>query len=91
MGKTCNNNAQLQAISLGMIMAKQLELRNCVIQTDSKHAFDCIVRNKESAWNHKEVVDQIRKQFEGEENVLMRLIFREGNGAADLLAKIGSG
>lgn len=62
LGITCNNTAELQAINLGINLAGQLGIEDFTIQTDSKYAFNCIYRNQEATWNHKEMVMEIEDE-----------------------------
>lgn len=60
-------------------------------QTDSSYVFYCMCREEDPAWQHQQIVKNLKERLRLVKNVKISFVYCECNRVADLLSKIGSG
>lgn len=78
--------AELKAILEGILLCKQLGFSNYSLETDSSIAYSMIKNSDKEQRQYSYVLRWIRANMDDVNHV--RLIYREANKVADLLAKV---
>lgn len=78
--------AELEAILEGILVCNQLQITNYILETDSSLAYTMILNTAKEHWSYSYLFRRIREAIV--HTTRLRLIYREENKAADLLAKV---
>ncbi|XP_035546597.1 ribonuclease H-like [Juglans regia] len=87
-GVGTNSGAEMKAILDGIRLCKRLHLSNVIIESDSQIIVDWLCMGKCSVWYLWDFWEALRKELEGLNFVVVHQL-REGNSAADFLAREG--
>ncbi|KAF5462658.1 hypothetical protein F2P56_018646, partial [Juglans regia] len=83
-----DGRAEMKAILDGIRLCKRLHMVNVIIESDSQIVVDWLCKGKCSVWYLWDFWEVLRKELEGLNFVVVHQL-REGNSAADFLAREG--
>lgn len=78
--------AELEAILEGISVCNHMGVSNYILETDCSMAFGMVHKPEVEQWRYTYILRQIRSNLDRPDQ--LRLIYREANKVADLLAKM---
>lgn len=91
IGIASNNKAEVWALYLGIKIANELEITDIIIETDSHFLISCLNRKGDHHPQLETLLTDSTKLMKKMSQAVIKFGYREVNGVADILAKMGTG
>lgn len=89
LGRGTNNHVELRALLMGLCKCRNLGFDNIILELDSLLVVKWLKDGKCSLWYLEDFWEEI-SEILSQLNFQFQHVFREGNMAADFLARMGS-
>lgn len=90
IGIKTNNEAEIEAIRLGLAWCKKWRLKRIVIEGDSAIIINAIRQGRTPNWKLNSAIDQLMESLEVIGDYIVNHIYKEGNTDVDKLANLGA-